>query len=307
MRKAFAETLTSLAEQDERLLLLTGDLGYTVLEVFSDRFPKRTFNTGVAEQNMMGLATGLAEAGFIPFVYSIATFASLRAYEFIRNGPIRHRFPVRVVGVGGGFEYGSAGTSHHALEDMGIMRLQPGITVVVPADHQQARSAILATWGMPGPIYYRLGKDDDTTVPGLLGRFELARTQIVREGGDLVFVTIGSRSADVVGAAEALAAEGIQCSVMIVSSLNPAPVRDLANCLAQFPLALTVEAHYVCGGLGSLVAEVVADQGLGCRIVRCGVATAPTGVTGSDHSLNHQHGISKEGLVKTTIAAMRNL
>src|SRR5919107_1896887 len=104
MRAAFAATLTELAERDERILLLTGDLGFMALEPFSRRFPDRFFNVGVAEQNMVGLATGLAEAGFIPFVYSIVTFASLRPYEFIRNGPILHQLPVRIVGIGGGFE-----------------------------------------------------------------------------------------------------------------------------------------------------------------------------------------------------------
>src|SRR5215470_18612043 len=113
MRRAFTQALVQIAEQDPRLLLLTADLGYTVLEPFVERFPARFFNMGVAEQNMVGVATGLAEAGFVPFVYSINPFAVLRPYEFIRNGPIAHRLPVRVVGVGGGFEYGPQGQTHH--------------------------------------------------------------------------------------------------------------------------------------------------------------------------------------------------
>src|SRR5205807_1062265 len=143
MRRAFTNMLVELAEHDPRIMLLTGDLGYLALEPFSERFPDRFFNVGVAEQNMVGLATGLAEAGFIPFVYSIVTFATLRAYEFIRNGPIGHGLPVRLVGIGGGMEYGTAGRSHHGLEDVGVMRLQPGIGVVAPADFQQARTAML--------------------------------------------------------------------------------------------------------------------------------------------------------------------
>ncbi|HMV46813.1 MAG TPA: 1-deoxy-D-xylulose-5-phosphate synthase, partial [Blastocatellia bacterium] len=146
MRAAFTETIVELAERDPRILLLTGDLGYCALEPFAEKFPDRFFNCGVAEQNMVGVATGLAEAGYIPFVYSIATFASLRTYEFIRNGPILHHLPVRIVGVGGGFEYGTAGPTHYGLEDAGVMRLQPGLTVISPADHQQTRTAMLATW-----------------------------------------------------------------------------------------------------------------------------------------------------------------
>src|SRR5262249_47021604 len=177
VRGAFARTLAELASQDQRILLLTGDLGFMALEPFADRFPSRFFNVGVAEQNMVGMATGLAEAGYIPFVYSIATFATLRPYEFIRNGPILHQLPVRIVGMGGGFEYGSAGSTHHGLDDIGVMRVQPGIAIIAPADHVQARNAVLATWRLPGPIYYRLGKDDHTEVPGLEGGFELGRAQ----------------------------------------------------------------------------------------------------------------------------------
>src|SRR5437867_1581064 len=204
MRAAFARTLTELAGHDSRILLLTADLGYMALEPFSERHPGRFFNVGVAEQNMVGLATGLAEAGFVPFVYSIVTFASLRPYEFIRNGPIVHRLPVRIIGVGGGFEYGSAGITHFGVEDVGVMRVQPGITVIAPADHEQARTAILASWDMPGPIYYRLGKDDKTVVPGLLGRFEIGRAQIIREGSDLAFFVMGSIASEVAAAAELL-------------------------------------------------------------------------------------------------------
>src|ERR1039458_4937232 len=118
MRRALVETLMELAALDRRLILLTADLGYTVLEPFAEKFPDRFMNVGVAEQNMVGMATGLAESGFIPFVYSITPFAALRPYEFIRNGPILHQWPVRILGIGGGFDYDASGPSHYALEDV---------------------------------------------------------------------------------------------------------------------------------------------------------------------------------------------
>src|SRR5258708_10366625 len=121
MRAAFIHALVELAAHDPRILLLTADLGFMALEPFAQRFPGRLFNMGVAEQNMVGAATGLAEAGFIPYVYSIVTFATLRPYEFIRNGPVLHQLPVRIVGMGGGYEYGPAGATHHGLEDIGVM------------------------------------------------------------------------------------------------------------------------------------------------------------------------------------------
>ncbi|MBI5929241.1 MAG: 1-deoxy-D-xylulose-5-phosphate synthase [Chloroflexi bacterium] len=307
MRGAFAKTLVELAAQDDRIMLLTGDLGFMALEIFSERFPSRFVNMGVAEQNMMGVATGLAEAGFIPFAYSIVTFASLRPYEFIRNGPIFHHLPVRVVGVGGGMEYGNAGPTHHGLEDVSVMRTQPGITVIAPADADQTASALRQTWHLPGPIYYRIGKNDKVIIPNLDGRFELGRLQIVREGGDLLLVAMGGITNEVVAAADTLAKQGIQATVAIVSSFNPAPVDDLIRLLGRFPLTLTVEAHYITGGVGSLVSEVVAEQALGCRVVRCGLTTPPLAVSGSQSYLQHQYGISASALVETALRELQGI
>lgn len=307
MRLEFVKTLLEMAEQDERILLLTGDLGFMVLEPFRDRFPNRFFNVGVAEQNMVGLATGLAEDGFVPFVYSIATFATLRPFEFIRNGPIHHYLPVRIVGIGGGYDYGPAGPTHHALEDIGVMRTQPGITIIAPADYQQTRAALLATKEVRGPIYYRIGKDDETVIPGLDGRFELGRAQICREGGDLLFITMGSVAREVSMAAEVLAEQGINSTIMVVASLSPAPVEDIAGALMRFNVALTVEAHYAVGGLGSLVAEVAAERGTSCRVIRCGVKGTPHELTGSRDYLNNLHGLSRDALVETAWRALTAL
>jgi len=306
MRAALAQTLADLGTDDPRILLLTGDLGFLALEPFADRFPDRFFNMGVAEQNMVGVATGLAEAGFLPFVYSIVTFASLRPYEFLRNGPIQHRLPVRVVGVGGGFEYGTAGLSHFGLEDIGVMRIQPGLTVIAPADHQQTRTALHQTWDLPGPVYYRIGKDDKTTVPGLGGRFELGRAQTVREGEDLLIITMGGIASEAAMAAEELATRGVSCAVLVVASVNPPPVEDLAAALARFPATLTVEAHYATGALGSLVSEVVAEHGLDCRVIRRAVEVVPDGVSGSQSYMHAAHGLSRASLVEAGLQAARS-
>ena len=304
MRQAFATTLAALAEQDPRVLLLTGDLGYMALEPFSEKFPKRFFNVGVAEQNMVGIATGLAEAGFVPFVYSITTFVTLRPYEFIRNGPVLHDLPVRIAGVGGGFEYGHAGHTHHGLEDVGVTRLQPGLTVVAPADHAQAAAALRATWDLPGPVFYRLGKDDKSVVPGLDGRFELGRAQVVREGKDLLWIVMGSVAGEAAKAAQELARQGVASTLAVVASVQPAPIADLEALLARFPLALTVEAHYIAGGVGSLVSEIIAEKNLDCRLVRCGVRRIPPGVGGSQDFLHGLHGLSSASLVETARRAL---
>jgi transketolase len=297
LRGTFARILCELADADPRVVLLTGDLGYTVLEPFRDRFPDRFFNVGVAEQNMVGLATGIAEAGMIPFCYSIGTFASLRPFEFIRNGPVLHHLPVRVIGLGAGFEYGTAGPTHYSLEDIGVMRTLPGLTVIAPADFEQAGAALRATWDLPGPVYYRLGKDDRSVMPGLGGRFEMGRAQTVRDGEDLLIFACGPISLEVAAAADDLARQGIEAAVVVVASVSPVPEHDLVEVLGRHRVALTVETHSVTGGLGSLVAEVTADHGLGTRLVRLGVRTGSEGRSGSPAHMHARHGLDRAGIV----------
>jgi transketolase len=303
MRNAFVDELGVLAEADERVMLLTGDLGFMVLEDFEKRFPDRFINCGVAEQNMLGVATGLAEAGFIPFVYSIATFSALRPYEFIRNGPALHRLPVRIVGVGGGFDYGHNGVTHFALEDYAVMRTQPSITTVAPADAAQARAALHATADVPGPVYFRISKRGDT-LPGLEGRFELGRLAVVREGADVAIVAIGSISHEAVAAAELLAEQGIEAAVAVVPSFNPSPSDDIAALLDGKQAVLSVEAHYRNGGLGSLVAETIAERGLDCRLLRAGVAHMPEGEAGSQRFLEDRHNLSAPRLAEQLAGAL---
>jgi transketolase len=303
MRRAFAETLAELAEEDPRILLLTADLGFMALEPFIERFPERFFNVGVAEQNMIGVATGLAEAGFIPFVYSIVSFAVLRPFEFIRNGPIAHQLPVRIVSVGGGFEYGHNGISHYGLEDVAMMRTQPAISVVCPGDGAQTRAAVRSTWAYPGPIYYRLGKDDSIVVPGLEGRFELGRAQIIHQGADVLIIVMGAIGIEAVTAAQALKQRGVEATVMLVSSFNPAPVQDVVDQLPRFKVVITLEAHYTTGGLGSWISEITAERGLDCRILRLGVKEFPSAASGSQNYLQGVHGISSESVVKAVLDA----
>jgi len=303
VRNAFVSTLVDLAQRDERVVLLTGDLGFTVLEPFAERFPDRFFNAGVAEQNMVGVATGLAEAGYTPYAYSIATFASMRAYEFIRNGPVLHRLPVRIVGVGGGMDYGHNGMTHFALEDVAIMRVQPALTIVAPADPEQARTALPVVQELPGPVYLRLAKAS-TPVPGLHGRFELGRAELIGSGEDVALVALGPMAAQALEAAELLSRHGVASTVAIVSSLNPSPIEDLAALFGSVPLALTAEAHYENGGLGSLAAEIIAEQGLGCRLLRAAVRAMPAGVTGSGEYMFDRFGLSGERLADAAMQAL---
>ena len=307
MRSTFINALTELAEQDPRIILLSGDLGFMVLEDFARKLPKQFLNVGVAEQNMVGIATGMAEAGFIPFLYSIVNFATLRPYEFIRNGPILHQFPVRIVGVGGGIEYSNNGPTHYGLEDIGVMRAQNGIHIIAPADSQQTRAALLDTWDLPQPVYYRLGKDDKTIVPGLEGRFDRDKVQKIREGEDILILAVGNVVMEAWEAASELSRCGIECAIAIVSSFNPGPVDEVASLLTAFPLAYTLEAHFVNGGLGSFVAEVIAEHQIKTRLIRCGIRSIPDGISGSQKFLYKKFGISSQTLIDSILLEQKAL
>ena len=303
MKAAFVRALVEAAETNDRIVLLTGDLGFHAIEPFVDRFPERFFNMGVAEQNMLGVAAGLADSGYIPYCYSIAPFASLRPYEFFRNGAVVHNLPVRVVAMGGGFEYGTLGISHYALEDIAVMRAQPRVTVVVPADHAQAYAAVAATIDHPGPMYFRLAKDDVSLLSELDGRFRLGSSDRIGEGNAVTFVATGPVAAEAISACDLLRSQGLECSVVVVSTLNPSPTQDLVTAVRDARLIVSVEEHYPAGGLGSLVCEVVAESALSIPVIRCAVSTMPADLSGSQRSMRGLYGLNADQLAARALSA----
>ena len=301
MRKQFVSTLIDIANRDERVVLLTADLGFMVLEPFAERHPDRFFNVGVAEANMMSIAAGMAHEGLIPFCYSIATFASMRGYEQFRNGAVLHQLPVRIVAIGGGFAYGTAGPTHHALEDIALMRVQPGVAIIVPADDAQVDRALRDHYALPQPMYLRLAKET-ASHPELNGRFRWGRLEVIGDG-DIAIVTIGSMTGVALEARRRLLAEGIETAVAVAASIAPAPTDDLVSLLSTKRACITIEDHRPVGGLGSLVAETIADHGLGLRLVRCGVTDPAGQPTGSEDFLRHRNGLDVNGL----LAAVRQI
>jgi transketolase len=287
------DTLLEIAARDDRICLLTGDLGFSVVERFAERFPRRFFNVGVAEANMIGLATGLALEGWIPYAYSIATFASMRAYEQLRHGPVLHGLPVRVLGIGGGFAYGHAGVSHFALEDYAIMRAQPGLTVIAPADPEQTRRAIRATYDLPGPIYYRIGKGGNDPIPALGGRFSLDGVECLGEGRDVLVVTTGGIAVEALEGVALAEREKTRCTTAIAATLSPSPVAALKELLGRFSAVVSVEEHYATGGLSSLLSEVIAEWGVAKRFRSLAVRSVPSGVSGSQRFMWGATGLTR--------------
>lgn len=307
MRTAFAETMLDLAAEDPQVVLLTADLGFGVLEPFAQKFPDRFVNVGVAEANMIGLATGMALDGWRPYVYSIATFASMRGYEQIRNGPVLHQLPVTIIGTGGGFAYGHAGITHFALEDFAILRALPGMTVIAPADPPQTRSAIRAAAALPGPVYFRVGKGGNPTLPALGGRFRLSEVECVVEGKDLLILATGSMVPAAVSAAQLLERQGIRAAVGVAATIHPAPKESLQRLAEPFPLVLAVEEHFTVGGLGSMVAEALSERPVRPQLLRIGVNDMGGGVGGSAEYLRQLAGLTPGQIAARADEALREV
>ena len=304
MRRAFIKNLITMAESDKRIILLTADLGYSVIEPFAEKLPKQFLNVGVAENNMIGLASGLADAGYIPFVYSIVPFSILRPYEFIRNGPVWHRLQVRIVGVGSGFEYANNGISHYGLEDIGVMRLQKQMTIVVPVDNGQLGTAMAVTKDLPGPIYFRLSKDIGADIAELYGRFTLGELDIIRNGSDVLILSVGPISKEAFLAADSMSKQGVSCAVGIVSSFNQEKKNQMLEIIRRYKMVVTVEDHYLTGGLGSLISELVATYGVNCRVLRCGIDGLSDGKVGSISYMRDKYKLTASSISDLIKAAL---
>ena len=303
MRTAFIETLCELAAKDERIWLLTGDLGFSVLERFSDRFPDRFVNAGVAEQNMTSVAAGLAQCGKIVFTYSIANFPTLRCLEQIRNDVCFHNANVKVTAVGGGLTYGTLGYTHHSVEDLAVLRSLPNMTVVAPGDPVESRLATQAIVAHSGPCYLRLGADplgekalQEPIVHKADPAFVLGRAIPVREGKQLTLMSTGGMLKTVVEAAEELAGDGIEAAVLSLHTVKPIDQEAILAAADKTRLIMTVEEHSLVGGLGSAVAEVLAKARLG-RVAFCslGLEEGPMR-KGSQQHLREQAGLTPESI-----------
>ncbi len=260
MRDAFVDTLLECARNDRRVTLITGDLGFCVLDKFSRELPKQFINAGVAEQNMTGLAAGMALEGKTVFTYSIANFPTLRCLEQIRNDVIYHDANVKIVAIGGGFSYGALGMSHHATEDVAIMRVLPGIKVYAPCDDVEADALTALMVAAPGPCYLRLDKSKinqagaEDYIPGAL--------RCLRQGGDVAIIGYGGILGEALNAAEQLSKEGVECAVYSAHTLKPFDTATLLRLACEMPAIVTLEEHVRTGGLGSLVADVL----VGCLV-----------------------------------------
>lgn len=301
MRNAFLNELFELAKRDPRIVFVTGDLGFSVVERYMEELPDQFVNAGVAEQNMIGLAAGMALCGKIVFTYSIANFPTLRCLEQIRNDVCYHGANVKVVSVGGGFAYGSLGMTHHATEDLGVMRMLPNMVVVAPGDAIETRAATRAIVAYPGPCYLRLGKAGEPIVHEQEITFALGRALIVRDGSDVTLISTGGMLHGAMGAAESLAVDGVDVRVISMHTLEPLDKEAVFAAARETQAIITLEEHSIVGGLGSAVAELLAESSERVPFRRMGVPHRFSPRVGSQEFMLGENGLDLEG-VRATVA-----
>ncbi len=300
MRTAFIETLNELADKDPRVCLIVGDLGYSVIEEFANKHPDQFVNAGVAEQNMIGLAVGMALSGKVVFTYSIGNFGTLRCLEQIRNDVCYHRANVKVVAVGGGLAYGNLGVTHHASEDVAIMRALPNMTVVAPGDPIEARLATRAVVALDGPAYLRLGKAGEPVVHADEPTFTLGRAITMREGSDLTLIASGGMLATADRVAAQLAEKGLSVRLLSMHTIKPLDRDAVVRAATETRFVFTLEEHSIEGGLGGAVAEVMAElDGSRALLKRIGLRPQFNAEVGDQKYLKSLHGLDEEGVMKT--------
>ena len=257
MRDTFVKTLIELAKQNKNIELVTGDLGFGVLKPFWERLPDQFTNAGIAEQNMIAMAAGMAMEGKNVFIYSIGNFPTFRCLEQIRNDCAYHNANVKIVCVGGGFVYGALGMSHQATEDIAIMRALPNVVVMAPGDAAEAEACTKALAAHDGTAYLRLGRGGERTIPGDIGESEIGRSRCVYEGKRVALFSTGAIFDEVQAAYEILTEKGLRPAVYTFPSVKPIDRERIESVGREFDLIVTCEEHNVIGGFGSAVAEVL--------------------------------------------------
>ncbi len=302
MRDAFIKSLSEIAKTDPRILLITGDLGFCVLDEFAKNYPNQFLNAGVAEQNMTGLATGLALEGRIVFTYSIANFPVMRCLEQIRNDICYHNANVKIISVGGGFSYGALGVSHHATEDISIMRAMPNMTTVVPGDLWEASESAKALINTEGACYLRLDKSHAPRTQEKENKFELGKSRCLVEGKDLTLISSGGILGVTLEAAKQLKKKGINCRVVSMHTLNPLDEEAIISAAEETGGIITVEEQTVQGGLGGAVAETCLEKGSPPKLFyRIGIRSGLTSIAGTQDYLRRIHDMDENAIVSNAV------
>lgn len=302
MRDTVIHKLIDMGKCDKNIELITGDLGFGVLKPFWETLPDQFVNAGIAEQNMTGLAAGMALEGKKVFTYSIGNFPTLRCLEQIRNDCAYHNANVNIICVGGGYVYGSLGMSHHATEDIAILRALPDVTVICPGDPAEAAAAVEKIANTEGTCYLRLGRGGEKTINANITEFEIGKAYKLRDAKNLdkkvaVFST-GAILEETSKACDMLESAGIAVEQYSFPTVKPIDKKVIESCADRFDHIFTVEEHNIVGGFGGAVAEVMAGYGGKAKLHRIGINDFYCIKVGNQSYLREQVGINAEGITK---------
>lgn len=297
IRKAFGNTLAQVGDLNEKIVVMDADLACsTQTKIFGDKFPERFFDCGIAEQDMVATAAGLASEGKIPFVASFAMFATGRTYDQIRNGVCYPNFNVKIVGTHGGITVGEDGATHQALEDISLMRGIPHMTVIVPADARECEEVIKYAALHDGPMYIRIARSDVPDIFDEHYHFNIHRALVVEEGSDVSVFTNGETLAEVLLAAEELKKDNISVEVVNIPVVKPLDFQTVIDSVKKTNFAITVENHSIVGGLGSAICETLAAK-YPAKVYRVGIHDE-FGQSGKSDELMEYYGLDAKTLAK---------
>jgi len=297
-REAYGEALAQLGEEIKDIVVLDADLsGSTKTSVFAKKFPERFFNVGIAEQNLMGTAAGFATCGKIPFASTFAVFAAGRAFEQIRNSICYPKLNVKIAATHAGITVGEDGATHQSIEDIAVMRALPNMTVISPADDVETKKAVRAAALHDGPVYLRLGRMGLETIFDEDYEFEIGKGKILREGKDVAIIATGIMVSEALKAAELLEKDGIDAMVVNMHTIKPIDEEVILKA-AQCGAIVTAEEHSILGGLGSAVAEVLAEK-MPTPMRRVGVKDK-FGQSGDPKELLKLYNLTAEDIVSAT-------
>lgn len=299
MRQTCLQMVYELAKTDERILFIGSDLGEGTLGNFKEEMPDRFFMEGVSEANVVGVAAGLALEGKIPYVNTIASFLTRRCFEQVVLDLCLHNVKVRLIGNGGGLVYAPLGPTHEAIEDIAIFRAIPNMTVVAPADADEMRRLMPHTVDHPGPIYIRLAKGFDEIVTNNDNEFEIGKAVPMRNGKDALIITCGITLKSALDASDYLRTQGLDTAVIHVHTVKPLDSKTILDYVSHIPLVVTIEEHSVIGGLGSAVAEIIAEANFTSakRFKRIGIPDQFPDKYGSQASLMEMYSINSDNLI----------
>lgn len=297
-RDGFGLGLLQAAQQDNRVVAVSADLTEsTRMQWFKDQFPDRFFQVGVAEQNLVGVAAGLALGGLIPFAASYACFSPANSFGVIRTSVCYNNVPVVIVGGHAGVVTGEDGATHQSLEDIALMRVLPNMTVIVPADGEEARKATIALASYQQPAYLRTSKHVVTTITSLDAEFVIGEAVLLKPGSEYTIIVCGSVVGEAVMAANALATKHIDVRVINMHTIKPIDEQAILQAATETKAILTVEDHQISGGLGSAVSEVLADHSVAIPFKRLGVRDV-FGQSGKSSDLLAEYSLDKTGIIK---------